>query len=100
MNCELLRSRLARINYNEVADAVELRYILLKVLLYCANKYNSAPQTLLFQQHAQLENIHAALKNEIRNGSINKQGFMRAKQCALACLNSIAMQPHALPVAA
>lgn len=100
MNCETLKKRLADINYSEVADAVELRYVLLKALLYSATEYNNAPHLRLFQQHAQLEKIHASLKQEIRNGNINGRHFMQAKQATLTCLDNIAMQLQALPVAA
>jgi len=100
MNCETLKKRLASINYNEVADAVELRYLLLKVLLYCAKEYNSAPHLKLFQQHVQLEKIHAGLKEEIRSGNINRQRFTQARHNALTCLDNIAVQLQALPAAA
>lgn len=100
MNCEILKKRLANITYNETADAVELRYILLKVLLYCATEYKGAPHLKLLQQHTQLDKIHASLKEEIRSGNINRLHFIQAKHNALTCLNNIAMQLQALPAAA
>jgi len=100
MNCETLKKQLAAISYNDVVDAVELRYILLKILLYCVTEYKSTLRLQLLHMHRQLEKIQSQLKVETRNGSINQQHFIHAKHAALSCLDNITMKPQALPVAA
>lgn len=89
MNCEALMKRLAIVTYNDVEDAVELRYILLKVLVYAAEQYNHTPNPYLLKQHQQLQRIHATLKAKIRDGGISGQYFMDVKKGIITYVNNI-----------
>lgn len=92
MNSEYVKHRLNNITYTDSTDAVSLRYLLLTALADIAGEYRlyagSAYALQLLKQHKQLDNIHSALKEKLRNNQLTGDDFAVARNKALKCLEN------------
>ena len=93
MNNELLRQKLMSLTYNETADAVMLRYIVLQLLAQYVSVYKemrgSGKSLELLQQYRKLEATHEIFKEKQRTGVIDDYDFSLTKKLAIEHTSNI-----------